>query len=118
MLKEISGFIFRIYVRRNIPDDAGKVTLGFRPENVVVSPTNEPNSIPVQIELVEELGSDAYAYGSIIGQNEETTTLQGGQLIARVDPRAVPSKGDTVYVVVRPDEQHIFSPATGERIEG
>ena len=98
------------------PADEGKITAGFRPENVDVTREPAPGAIPVEIALVEELGSDAFAYGSIVGNDEATTTLQGGQLIARVDPRAVPQKGQTVYVNVRPDELHLFAPSTGERL--
>jgi len=100
------------------PQDEGKLVVGFRPENVVVSAEASPGAIPVEISIVEELGSDAYAYGTIIGDNPETTTLQGGQMIARVDPRSVPQKGQTVYIAVRPQDQHTFSPATGDRLEG
>ncbi|MCL2802664.1 MAG: sn-glycerol-3-phosphate ABC transporter ATP-binding protein UgpC [Micrococcales bacterium] len=100
------------------PADVGKVTLGFRPENVTVSDKQAPGSIPVQIDIVEELGSDAYAYGSIIGDDPETTTLQGGELIARVDPRSVPKKGEAVYVAINPGAQHTFSSASGERLDG
>jgi multiple sugar transport system ATP-binding protein len=68
------------------------------------------------IDIVEELGSDAYSYGSLVGPDSDTTTLQGGSLIARVDPRAVPRKGETVYFSIRSGEQHNFSASTGERL--
>ncbi|MDR1799699.1 MAG: sn-glycerol-3-phosphate ABC transporter ATP-binding protein UgpC [Bifidobacteriaceae bacterium] len=98
------------------PADEGKLIVGFRPENLEVVTADAPGAIPVEIDIVEELGSDAYAYGSLAGDDPETTTLQGGQLIARVDPRSVPRKGETVYVAIRKGEQHNFSVATGERL--
>jgi multiple sugar transport system ATP-binding protein len=98
------------------PEDEGKLTVGFRPENLEPATAETPAAIPVEIDIVEELGSDAYAYGTLKGTDPETTTLQGGSLIARVDPRAVPHKGETVYFSIRAGEQHNFSPATGERL--
>ncbi|MDR2380574.1 MAG: sn-glycerol-3-phosphate ABC transporter ATP-binding protein UgpC [Bifidobacteriaceae bacterium] len=98
------------------PEDEGKLTVGFRPENLEPATAGTPGAIPVEIDIVEELGSDAYAYGSLVGANPETTTLQGGSLIARVNPRQVPAKGDVVYFTIRPGEQHNFSAATGERL--
>jgi multiple sugar transport system ATP-binding protein len=98
------------------PADEGKLTIGFRPENLELSTADAPGSIPVEIDIVEELGSDAYAYGSLRGSDPETTTLQGGALIARVDPRSVPRKGETVYFTIRSGGQHNFSVTTGERL--
>ncbi|MDR1825042.1 MAG: sn-glycerol-3-phosphate ABC transporter ATP-binding protein UgpC [Bifidobacteriaceae bacterium] len=98
------------------PADEGKLIVGFRPENLDIAAAETPGAIPVEIDIVEELGSDAYAYGSLKGTDPETTTLQGGQLIARVDPRSVPRKGETVYVTIRKGEQHNFSVATGDRL--
>ena len=98
------------------PEDEGKLIIGFRPENVAVSLSAAPGAIPVEISIVEELGSDAYAYGTIVGDDPKASAMQGGQVIARVDPREVPGKGQTVYIMVRPQDQHIFSSATGERL--
>ncbi|MDR1635000.1 MAG: sn-glycerol-3-phosphate ABC transporter ATP-binding protein UgpC [Bifidobacteriaceae bacterium] len=98
------------------PADEGQLTVGFRPENLEPATAETPGAIPVEIDIVEELGSDAYAYGSLKGSDPETTTLTGGSLIARVDPRSVPRKGETVYFAIRAGEQHNFSSATGERL--
>ncbi|MDR2381013.1 MAG: sn-glycerol-3-phosphate ABC transporter ATP-binding protein UgpC [Bifidobacteriaceae bacterium] len=97
------------------PEDEGKLTVGFRPENMEPARAEDPGAIPVVIDIVEELGSDAYAYGTLKG-DPETATLQGGSLIARVNPREVPRQGDVVYLTIRPGEQHNFSAATGERL--
>jgi multiple sugar transport system ATP-binding protein len=106
----------RDIVAKLTPEDENKITIGFRPENIEVTTEATPGAIPVEIDIVEELGSDAYAYGSLAGADPATTTLQGGQLIARVDPRRVPKKGETVYVAIRGGNQHAFSAATGERL--
>jgi multiple sugar transport system ATP-binding protein len=98
------------------PADEGQITIGFRPENIDQVESDAPGAFPIRIDLVEELGSDAYAYGDLVGADAATTKLIGGQLIARVDPRRVPRKGETVYVAIRGGEQHNFSASTGEAL--
>ena len=72
------------------------------------------------VNLVEELGSDAFVYGELAGSRELTEHLGSGedadQIIVRIDPRDVPMKGDEIHVRIRPGEQHVFSSATGERL--
>jgi multiple sugar transport system ATP-binding protein len=97
------------------PEDEGKITVGFRPESLDVVPEGTVGAIPVDIDLVEELGSDAYAYGELAGI-DSTVSLQSQQIIVRVDPHKVPPKGATTWVKVREGEQHNFSAATGERL--
>ncbi|KAE8762554.1 ABC transporter ATP-binding protein [Georgenia thermotolerans] len=100
--------------------DNGKVVLGFRPESLDRVPTGGPGTIPVTVNLVEELGSDAYVYGELSGSRELAEHLGSGedsdQVIVRIDPRDVPAKGETIHVRIREGEQHVFSAATGERL--
>jgi multiple sugar transport system ATP-binding protein len=91
--------------------DAGRVTLGFRPDAVEI--VSGDDGLPVTVEVVEELGSDAYLFASLPGRDD---VRELGDLIARIDPRHVPQKGSTVTIKVRPDEIHLFSPSTGERL--
>ncbi|SDS17378.1 ABC transporter ATP-binding protein [Paraoerskovia marina] len=100
--------------------DKGKVTIGFRPEALSVVDQAGPGSFPVEVDLVEELGSDAFVYGRLVGPKaldaQVTSGAGTGQVIVRVDPRKVPMKGDRLYVSIREGEQHVFSPSTGERL--
>ncbi|MCQ8205874.1 hypothetical protein NP569_26675, partial [Vibrio parahaemolyticus] len=68
-----------------------KVTLGFRPEAMELVSESSPGSFPVEALVIEELGSDAFLYGNMIGDD-----LVGDQLVARIEPRSVPQKGATV----------------------
>jgi multiple sugar transport system ATP-binding protein len=92
--------------------DAGKeVTLGVRPEDLTI--TTDGNGLAVTVEVVEELGADAYIYGS--------TTETAGQIkpiIARVDGRTPPEKGTVVNLTPRGGHVHLFNAETGRRIEG
>jgi len=102
------------------PEDKGHLTVGFRPESLDVVSAGAEGAIGVKVNLVEELGSDAFVYGEIVGAGAAAKEMHSGagdaQVIVRVDPRAVPLKGDTVWVSVRPGERHVFSSATGARI--
>jgi len=97
-----------------------EITIGFRPESLDVVPAGTPDSIPVKVNLVEELGSDAFLYGELQGSKELHDKLGSGddssQIVLRADPRKVPDKGEVVYVRIRTGEQHNFSATTGERL--
>jgi len=89
------------------------VTVGFRPEDCDLVSASE-GGMPVEVELVEELGSDAYVYGhSAIGE-EGSTELE--RFVVRTDGRNTPSMAETVYVKPRAGEHHAFHAVTGERI--
>ena len=102
------------------PEDGGKVTIGFRPESLEVVSAEDEHSIPVRLSFVEELGSDAYIYGELVGAEDSEEKLGSGedssQVIVRVPPRTAPEPGETVYVRIKPGEEHIFSASTGKRL--
>ena len=85
-----------------------RITVGVRPEDMQLVAAGE--GLATTIHLVEELGADAYVYG--------TAEVHGEQqdLIARVDGRRPPEKGSTVGFAPRPDHLHLFSIETGERL--
>ncbi len=101
-------------------DDKGSITVGFRPEDLDVVPVGTPDAIPVYVNIVEELGSDAFVYGSLTDDFGNAASVSSGagdaQIIVRIDPRSVPDKGETIYVRVRPHVLHLFHPGNGERI--
>ena len=102
------------------PEDNDGVVIGFRPESLDVVTASDELSIPVRLSFVEELGSDAYIYGELIGSEGSEAKLGSGedssQIIVRVPPRTAPEPGETVYVRIRPGQEHIFSASTGERL--
>jgi multiple sugar transport system ATP-binding protein len=91
-----------------------KVTLGFRPESVELVAAGE--GFPMQVDVVEELGSDAYAYGRLGNAREDELRPTEDRTIVRVDPRKPPVPGHTAYLRILPGELHLFSPVTGDRI--
>ena len=102
------------------PEDNDGVVIGFRPESLDVVTASDELSIPVRLSFVEELGSDAYIYGELVGSEGSEAKLGSGedssQIIVRVPPRTAPEPGETVYVRIRPGQEHIFSASTGERL--
>jgi multiple sugar transport system ATP-binding protein len=100
-------------------DDNNTIVIGFRPEALDVVPQGTPDAIPVAVNIVEELGSDAFVYGSLVGDAGAAEVRSGAgdsQIIVRVDPRQVPGKGETIHVRIRTGEQHLFHAGSGERI--
>ena len=84
----------------------GSLVLGFRPEALDLA----PGGIPAEVEVVEEIGADAYVFCVAEVAGEST------KLVARTDWRSAPGRGDRVTLKPRPDEAHVFDPETGDRI--
>ncbi len=101
-------------------DDKGNITVGFRPEDLDVVPNGTPDSIPVYVNIVEELGSDAFVYGSLTDTFGSAavvhSTAADSEVTVRIDPRDVPAKGSQINVRVRPHLLHLFHAGSGERI--
>ena len=66
----------------------------------------------VKVDVVEELGADAYIYGRIIRDGE----LGGHDIVARVSDSASPAKGEVIRLAPDPVRLHYFSPTTGARL--
>ena len=97
-------------IERDLLAAAGKeVTLGIRPEDLTM--TDEGEGLAVTVEVVEELGADAYIYGS-------TTEADGDvkPIIVRVDGRTPPEKGTVVHLSPKGGDVHLFNAETGLRI--
>ncbi|GER23749.1 ABC transporter ATP-binding protein [Zafaria cholistanensis] len=84
------------------------VTLGIRPEDLETAPAGE--GLAVTVDVVEELGADAYVYGH--------ATIDGTRhaVVARVNGRRPPAAGSTVHVRPVPGNVHFFHTATGQRL--
>ncbi len=60
--------------------------------------------------MVEELGADAYIYGST-GEGADANPV-----VARVDGRTPPQKGSVINLVPDHGHVHLFNTETGQRI--
>jgi multiple sugar transport system ATP-binding protein len=88
--------------------DDSRVILGVRPEDL----ERGSQGLPVEVDVVEELGADAYVYGR--------TSLNGEEhpIIARTDGRTAPGKGEVVHFQPRGGQVHLFSARDGHRLAG
>ncbi|NUT25481.1 MAG: ATP-binding cassette domain-containing protein, partial [Streptomyces sp.] len=87
------------------------VTVGVRPEHFDVAGSESEQGLAVTVNVVEELGADAYVYGTAKVGGEDSKDL-----VVRVSGRDVPEKGSTLHIVPRSGETHVFSTSTGERL--
>jgi multiple sugar transport system ATP-binding protein len=83
------------------------LVLGLRPESLELG----SGGVPARVEVVEELGADAYVFCVAEIGGEEL------KLVARTEARNVPRRGDNVALTPRPNEAHLFDSDTGERLE-
>jgi multiple sugar transport system ATP-binding protein len=86
------------------------ITLGVRPEDLEVS-SGGVGGLPIVIDLVEELGADAYVYGQVEGAAPTDKPI-----IARTDGRTPPMKGATIRLHPNPQHVHLFNAETGLRL--
>ena len=101
-------------VARDILAKAGNedsLTLGIRPENFVVS----EQGIPVDVSVVEELGSDTYLYGTLAGLDEDAKLI-APQIVARISARHTAREAGRVRLNADPTVIHVFSNETQQRI--
>jgi multiple sugar transport system ATP-binding protein len=101
-----------VQVPRAAMDELGSdrsVHLGVRPEDLNV--VDEGAGLPVEVDVVEELGADAYVYGSAEVGGERRP------IIARVDGRQPPEKGAVLHLAPQPGHMHLFRGDNGERID-
>jgi multiple sugar transport system ATP-binding protein len=91
-----------------------QVTVGVRPEAFTLAPAGQPG-LDVVVDVVEELGADAYVYGSL-PKGSDVSGGDSGTVVARVDARSVPQRGSTIRLAAEPNSVHLFSADTGERM--
>jgi multiple sugar transport system ATP-binding protein len=100
---------YTIPVERDVLAKAGDdktLFVGVRPEAFKVADAG----LPVHVAVVEELGADAFLYGTA-EHNEEHQ-----QIVARIDARMPVEKGSTIHLAAQPDKLHLFSASTEERL--
>jgi multiple sugar transport system ATP-binding protein len=85
----------------------GEVVVGVRPESFEIA----PDGIPARVDVVEELGSEAYAFCRAELGGEER------RVVARVDARRPPRLQERITLRPRAEELHLFDPTTGARVD-
>jgi multiple sugar transport system ATP-binding protein len=129
----IGGLEVPLDRERRPPAGDGNVIVGIRPEAFedAAFATSGLPQIEVRVEVVEELGSDAYVFfqidaeaivveGATLDEGaDDGKLLAGGDrglFAARVDPRTRARPGEPIRLAVDPSRFYFFSPATGETL--
>ncbi len=83
-----------------------QVTIGLRPESLELA----SEGIPARVEVVEEIGAEAHVFcaAEVDGETDK--------LVASVETRRAPRRGEHVALRPIPSEAHLFDPETGARL--
>ena len=99
-----------------------EVTLGIRPEQWTVA-AGGTEGIPARVDVVEELGSDAFLYGTLAEStgdlSDDSAVLTGsGQdaVVVRTGGRSGTRRGDRIALTPSVEGLHLFHPESGERL--
>ena len=88
-----------------VPSGRGAVVVGLRPESLDLA----ADGFPAEVEVVEEIGADAYVFCSAEIAGAET------KVVARNEAKRAPERGARVQLSPRPGEAHLFDPDDGSR---
>src|SRR5262245_28991387 len=85
----------------------GRIVLGLRPESIELA----AEGVPARVDVVEEVGADAFLF--CVAELDGDST----PLVARVETRLAPARGERVALRPKSGEGHFFDPESGERLE-
>ena len=83
-----------------------EVVVGVRPESLELA----ADGIPASVQIVEEIGADAYVFCTAEIGGTET------RLVARAPARRAPAPGERVGLRPTAEETHLFDPVEGTRV--
>ena len=93
--------------------DGQTLILGIRPEHLSISLPATKN-LPVEVDLVENLGNDTYLAVKLL--EPDKTTYTSNYLQVRVPPDRTVRIGEQMWLSLTPDKIHFFDPETEEAI--
>ena len=85
------------------------VVVGMRPEDLRI--TDSENAWPVEVQIVEGLGADAYVHTEVLLPGEVRKPI-----VVRTDGRQHPARGSVLNLEAIAHHTHMFDPETGERL--
>jgi multiple sugar transport system ATP-binding protein len=83
-----------------------ELVIGVRPESLELA----ADGIAAEVQVVEEVGADAFLFCSAELGGEET------RLVARASAKRAPARGERVMLRPLADEAHLFDPVSGSRL--
>ncbi|WP_449274608.1 ABC transporter ATP-binding protein [Kovacikia minuta] len=91
------------------PYDGRSLTLGIRPEHLSLS-APAPKNLPVQVDLVEALGSETFVAVRLVGA-KDSPLLQ-----ARIEPDRSVQIDQQLWLSISPDKIHLFDNETEQAL--
>jgi multiple sugar transport system ATP-binding protein len=92
---------------------AGSITLGIRPEHIMLTAPGKPDSIPAKVDVSEMMGSEVYMH----------VTAEGTDCVIRIPTASLPidhrlgfAMGDEVNFTFGGDVVHLFNSESGENL--
>ncbi len=112
-------------VNRQVKGATGRLVAGIRPESFFVADSGTPDDqvVEAQVDLVEQLGSDAYIHFELdvpptitpdirellADQGEDASAIgERTKMVARVDPHRAPRAGERVRLRIETSKMHFF----------
>jgi multiple sugar transport system ATP-binding protein len=95
--------------------DGQEVHLGIRPEHLNYG-VPAPKNLPIQVEMIEALGSETYVYGKIKEDTDSPSMHDrklGVPIVARLSADRTIEIGEILWLSIAPDKVHLFDPGTG-----
>ncbi|WP_404289258.1 ABC transporter ATP-binding protein [Glutamicibacter arilaitensis] len=90
------------------PGAQGATTMGIRPEDLTLAAPGE--GAELMVDVVEELGADAYVYGTAqLGGKSQT-------IVVRVNGRTPPARGQKLHILPIGQHVHLFDTTSGLRL--
>ncbi|MCW2949411.1 MAG: carbohydrate transporter ATP-binding protein family [Thermoleophilia bacterium] len=98
-------------------DAQGDVVVGIRPEHLAICADGDPNGLQVQVEIVEAMGAELYAYFTADVGVPDLSDLSDTQatadtFVGRLPSSALVRGGDRVSLRLDLEEVHLFDPQT------
>ncbi|MCX7592149.1 MAG: ATP-binding cassette domain-containing protein, partial [Fischerella sp.] len=91
--------------------DGRTLILGIRPEHLILSAPATKN-LPVQVELVENLGNDTYLSTTLVESGSPKAATLNNSLQVRVPSDRIIRIGEQLWLSLTPDKLHFFDPET------
>lgn len=95
-------------IARDSPSSSTDVVVGVRSEDLVPTTAGE-HSFAVEVDMVEELGSDTYVYGS---SSSDLVSFDKSPLVVRLPKGESPRRGERLWVTADPSRARLFDAET------
>ncbi|KAB8317948.1 ABC transporter ATP-binding protein [Tolypothrix campylonemoides VB511288] len=95
--------------------DGQTLILGIRPEHLILSVAANKN-LPVQVELVENLGNDTYLSTRLLEPGFQKSAFGANEVQVRVPPERFVRVGEQLWLSLTLEKIHFFDPETEQAI--